>query len=126
MSDGKQLLLVVMVVSSIGLQLINAALIKYATLPVRPEILVITTILFLVAGLSFGRLMIWNAIHRRYPISMAYPISALFFPAVLLLAWFMGESIDRMQIVGSVVVMAGVFVILSPSASPPAQFPPDD
>lgn len=125
MSDGRKLTLVLLVMSSIGLQLINAALIKHASLPAADGMVRVAVILMLVLVLAFGRLLLWNAIHRRYPVSLAYPMSALFFPAVLVLAWSMGESIDSMRVAGCIVVMLGVFLILSSDSTSTAS-PPND
>lgn len=105
-------MLLALVAASIGLQLVSASLLKYAALPERPALRFVLLALIVIGLLNFGRLLIWNHIHRRFPVSMAYPLSALFFPGILLVAHAMGETLGRMQIVGGVVVTCGVVLIL--------------
>lgn len=124
-NDSKRILTTLMA-ASVSLQLASAALIKYAMSPERPSVSFVVLAILTVLFISFGRLVIWNAIHKRYPISIAYPLSALFFPGVLLVAWLMGESIGWMQVTGVLTVMMGVMLILAPHAPNSAKFPPDD
>ncbi|TAN11884.1 MAG: hypothetical protein EPN34_06075 [Burkholderiaceae bacterium] len=62
--------------------------------------------------LGLVRLMVWGAIHKRFPVSTAYPITALFFPCLLILAWLYGEHISLIQITGASLVVAGVVILL--------------
>jgi drug/metabolite transporter (DMT)-like permease len=112
-------LLVGMVLLSVGLQLVNAALVKLASATPSPAPLVIAGLLAVVLALSFMRFFIWNGIYRRYPISLAYPLSAIFFPAVVVLAWAMGEPIGLLQILGAAIVMVGVIRVISPEPGHP-------
>jgi drug/metabolite transporter (DMT)-like permease len=109
-------LLVSLVVASVGLQLINAALVKLASATPAPPMLVVGGLLSMVLALSFARFFIWNRIYKRYPISLAYPLSAIFFPAVVAIAWLMGETIGILQIVGAILVMAGVVRVITPES----------
>lgn len=113
MSGAGRAVLLAMIGASIVLQLASASLLKYASLDARPGIAFVALVLAVVFGLNFGRLVIWTYIHRRFPVSMAYPLSALFFPAVLLLAWAMGEPLGPMQVLGGIIVAGGVAAILA-------------
>jgi drug/metabolite transporter (DMT)-like permease len=115
-----------LVAASISLQLGSAALVKHAMSPDSLNRSFVVLAILIVLSANFGRLIIWNAIHKRYPISFAYPMSALFFPGVLLVAWLLGEPIGWMQVAGALTVMLGVILILAPHAPKPAKFPPDD
>ncbi|MEO8186383.1 MAG: hypothetical protein ABI580_03355 [Burkholderiaceae bacterium] len=108
------LLLLTLTLLNIVLQISSAALIKVAAILSHPGLTQIAMLLALVFSLNMGRFMVWNAIHKRYPVSLAYPVSALFFPAVVGLAWFMDEPIGVWQVVGTFMVMAGVSWILLP------------
>ena len=110
-------LLVGLVFLSVGLQLVNAALVKLASATPSPAPLVILGVLTIVLVLSFARFFIWNGIYRRYPISLAYPLSAIFFPAVIAVAWAMGEPVGLFQILGATIVMLGVIRFISPAAA---------
>lgn len=107
-------LLATLVFASVGLQLINAVLVKLASASPPPAPLLIGGLLGGVLVLSFARFLIWNGIYRRYPISLAYPLSASFFPAVVLVAWAMGETIGLQQLVGAMIVMLGVVRVITP------------
>jgi len=110
-------LLVGMVFASVGLQLVNATLVKFASATPAPPLLVIGSLLVVVLVLSFVRFFIWNGIYKRYPISLAYPLSAIFFPAVVVIAWAMGETIGILQLAGAALVMIGVVRVITPESS---------
>lgn len=109
-------LLLGLVLASVGLQLINAVLVKLASATPAPAPLVIGSLLAVVLALSFVRFFIWNGIYKRYPISLAYPLSAGFFPAVVMVAWAMGEPIGVLQVVGAAIVMVGVIRVITPES----------
>jgi drug/metabolite transporter (DMT)-like permease len=105
-------LLVAFVASNVSLQLFAAKLIKDATAlpPSRPFALAL--MLGVVLVLAATRFVVWGEMHKRYPLSLAYPASALFFPLVLALAWFYGEAVTRMNIAGATLVTFGVVLCL--------------
>lgn len=105
-----------LVVASVGLQLVNATLVKLASATPAPPMPVFGGLLALVLVLGFARFYIWNGIYKRFPISLAYPLSAIFFPAVVAVAWVMGETIGILQIIGATLVMAGVIRFVTPEA----------
>ena len=107
-----------LVTLSVGLQLVNALLVKLAAATPPPPLLVAGGLLFVVLSLGFVRFFIWSGIYRRYPISLAYPLSAIFFPAVVLMAWVMGESVGGMQVAGATLVMAGVVLVVTSQPHP--------
>lgn len=64
-----------------------------------------------IIGLNVLRFGLWGVIHRKYPISKAYPLTAVFFPLLALMEYFKGESIQLHQWVGVAFVTLGVFWI---------------
>ena len=54
--------------------------------------------------------MVWGEMHKRYPLSLAYPASALFFPLVMVLAWLYGEVVTPAKVAGSMLVTFGVML----------------
>lgn len=99
-----------LVALNIALQLVNAGLIKYASrLCLSGPMLLV---LALVMALSFGRFAVWNAMHRRYPVSVAYPATALFFPCLVALAYLLGEPVSARQVAGVALVTAGVLALV--------------
>jgi drug/metabolite transporter (DMT)-like permease len=107
-----------LVTLSVGLQLVNALLVKLAAATPSPPLLVFAGLLFAVLALGFVRFVIWSGIYKRYPISLAYPLSAIFFPGVVLMAWAMGEPIGAMQVAGATLVMAGVALVVTSQPHP--------
>jgi drug/metabolite transporter (DMT)-like permease len=112
-------MLVALVFASVGMQLLGAWLLKQAPVVGPATLLPIAGILLVVLALNALRLCVWSALHRRYPISLAYPLSALLFPCVIALAWFTGEAIGPWQVAGSLVVMGGVALMLGGTGAPP-------
>lgn len=65
-------------------------------------------ILALAVGLNGVRFVIWGYTHRHYPLSHSYPLTALFFPCILLLSSWYGEPIGWQKIAGVAVIMLGL------------------
>lgn len=110
-------LLLILVAVNIGLQLINASLIKYATGLLHAKPLLVAGLLAIVLALSFGRFVVWGAMHKRFPVSVAYPATALFFPCVVALAYLYGEHVSIAQASGAALVSLGVIALLRPSTA---------
>ncbi|WP_036136046.1 hypothetical protein [Luteimonas mephitis] len=54
------------------------------------------------------RFLVWGFAHRRFPLSLTYPFTALFFPLVLMLSYWRGEAIAWAQIGGTMLITLGV------------------
>lgn len=121
-------ILLSMVGASVGLQLVNAAMVKLAASTPPAHLLLIAALLVAVLTLSVVRFWIWNRIYGRYPISLAYPLSAIFFPGVVAVAWAMGETVGLAQLSGATLVMGGVIRFIAPASSRPDEphFPIND
>ena len=105
-------LLLGLVAVNIAMQLVNASLIKYASALTTAQVLSVALILALVAVLSFGRLLVWGAMHKRFPVSIAYPATALFFPCLVAVAAAFGEQVSFTQGLGACLVTCGVLLLL--------------
>ena len=110
-------LLLALVALNIALQLVNAALMKFASGLPAAELGLLAAVLVLVAVLSFGRFVVWGAMHKRFPVSVAYPATALFFPCLVAVAAAFGEPVYATQILGAGIVTGGVLLLLLPSRS---------
>jgi drug/metabolite transporter (DMT)-like permease len=102
---------------NIGLQLINASLIKYASQLSTARLILVGLVLVLVAALSIGRFVVWGALHKRFPVSLTYPATALFFPCLVGVAAAFGEHVSTPQWIGASLVAAGVMLLLRGSRS---------
>ncbi|GAB2492616.1 hypothetical protein GCM10027084_01510 [Pseudoxanthomonas sangjuensis] len=125
-APGSATLLVLLTLFNVGLQLASAALLKFASVRIDPTLLFLALVLAVVLGLNFGRFLAWNAIHKRYPVSFAYPLSALFFPAVVGLAWLTGERVGPWQLAGATLVMAGTAMIVLSARDQPESATPSE
>lgn len=116
-------LLLSLVALNIALQLTNATLIKFASSLSQPQLGLIAAVLALVAVLSFGRFVVWGAMHKRFPVSIAYPATALFFPCLVAVAAAFGEPVSATQVLGAGLVTTGVLLLLLPSSSGQVESP---
>jgi drug/metabolite transporter (DMT)-like permease len=108
--DNKLLLALVGV--NIALQLTSASLIKYAAGLGHARMWALLVVMSIVMALSLGRFAAWHAMHQRFPVSVAYPATALFFPCLVSLAWFLGEPVSLRQALGAVLVTIGVLMLI--------------
>lgn len=103
--------LVALVLSTVVIQLLVAAVLKEATLRSSTPHWVILA-LAVAIGLNGVRFVLWGYTHRHYPLSHSYPISAMFFPLVVVMAWAYGEHISGRNIAGAALVTLGVAMCL--------------
>jgi drug/metabolite transporter (DMT)-like permease len=95
---------------AVSLQVFGAVLLK--TLADARSTL---TVGLMVAGigavlvLNLVRLGVWGLAHSRFPLSTTFPLSSLFFPAMLAVAAAFGDEIGFRQILGAVLITAGAF-----------------
>lgn len=111
-------LLVAFTLVNVCMQLGSAFLLKIAPEPDRGTLFQVALILCGVLGLNVIRFLVWGKLHKRFPISLAYPASALFFPGVLAMAWWFGEHVGVAQIIGCCLVLAGVALLLAREDQP--------
>lgn len=105
-------LLLGLVLINVALQLLSAVLVKYSAefaLASVPWLGLMSLILVL----NFSRFIVWNAMHKRFPVSLAYPATALFFPCLAVMAYFLGEPVTAPQVAGVSLVTVGVLVLLA-------------
>ena len=119
-AGGSRLRLLLLAAGNLGLQLAAVKLIKQTSLMPPTHYVAIAAMTVLILALAFGRFLFWGAMHKRYPLSLSYPVNALIFPMVVLMAWTYDEPVSTAQAVGAVLVTAGVFLALwsSPSEEP--------
>lgn len=99
--------LVALVLATVVIQLLVAALLKELALRDAAPAQV-GLVLTAAVALNALRFLLWGYTHRHFPLSRSYPLTALFFPCVLLLAAYYGEAVGAMQIVGVSVIMLGL------------------
>ncbi len=93
---------------AVGLQVLGAVLLKTIAdhyLEWRFSILVAG--IGVVICLNVVRLVVWGIAHKRYPLSTTFPMSSMFFPAMLVVAVLFGDDIGVRQFVGAALIMFG-------------------
>lgn len=112
-SSTKPLLPILLVSTTIVLNLLSAVLLKEAASSRDPALVSVAIVLFLVLALNLLRVFVWSAIHRRYPLSNSYPLTSLFFPIIMLISVYYGESIGWTEICGTLLITLGVATLSS-------------
>lgn len=103
-----------LVTATVLLQLGAAWILDTAASPAcADELLIAFAAIALALVIHAGRFVIWGYTHRHYPLSHTYPLSALFFPCVLLLSWWQGDAVSGAQLAGTALITAGVYLISS-------------
>ena len=73
----------------------------------------------LVLGLNAGRFLLWGFLHKNYPLSFVFPLSAIFFPVILFIDIFIyDEQITLSKLIGVVLILSGVLLLTSEGSSP--------
>ncbi len=106
MNATKKALAVVTV--TVLLQLTGAALLKQATLAVHLSLLITAVFIAAAFGVQSARFLLWGYAHRHWPLSMTYPMTAIFFPLLIVLAMLYGEQVAPHQWLGGLLITAGV------------------
>ena len=114
MNQNANLKLVLLVLSTVLIQLLVAVILKELTGHDSTWLWTAMVIGFAV-GLNGLRFLIWAYTHRRYPLSLSYPLTALFFPCILGVSAIYGESISPQQVVAVAVIMTGIVLMNWPA-----------
>ena len=104
--------LVALVLATVVIQLVVAALLKELTLRDATPVAVAGALVVAVL-LNGVRFLAWGYTHRHYPLSRSYPLTALFFPCILLLSIHYGETIGWSQVAGVALILAGLWLMNS-------------
>ena len=111
-----RLLPAAVVLATVIVQLLAAAALGFAAARGHPIFSPLALVAILVAlALNGIRFVAWGYLHRRFPLSHVYPLTSLFFPCILILATLRGDSITTLQIVGTLLITAGSFLMATAS-----------
>jgi drug/metabolite transporter (DMT)-like permease len=93
---------------AVGLQVAGSVLLKVlAEASTSRSLLLVAPGIAAVLVLNLLRLGVWGVAHQRFPLSTSFPLSSLFFPAMLGVAYAFGEPVGGRQIAGAVLITAG-------------------
>lgn len=97
------------------LNVFSAVLLKEAADLEHPSIIMLAIFILAVVIVNLFRVYVWGAIHKRYRLSDSYPLTSLFFPLILLLGSYYGDEIRLPELVGAMLITAGVFILATDS-----------
>lgn len=72
-------------------------------------------------ALAGARFVVWGYAHRRYPLSLTYPLSSLFFPAMLGVSYLFGEPVTGWKVAGTALITTGVLWLALRVSAPAAE-----
>jgi drug/metabolite transporter (DMT)-like permease len=101
--------MVALVLSTVLIQIVVAILLKQLADfgGARPYWLV-AGIIAAAAGLNGIRFLVWGYTNKHYPLSSSYPLTALFFPCILLVSAAYGEPVAWGKVAAVIVIVAGL------------------
>ncbi|HEY1772879.1 MAG TPA: hypothetical protein VGM47_04195 [Gammaproteobacteria bacterium] len=97
-----------MVTLTVLLQLVAAALLKRAAVVAPMGLLLPAFLIGVTLGIHGLRFLLWGYVHKRWPLSHTYPMTAVFFPLVIIMAAAYGEPIHLNQALGGLLIAGGV------------------
>ncbi len=103
--NGKALGIVTL---TVVLQLAAAALLKQAALLSHLGLWLPVALIGVALAIHGLRFLLWGYAHRRWPLSMTYPMTAVFFPTIIVMALAYGEPIHITQVIGGLLIASGV------------------
>lgn len=68
-------------------------------------------VLAVAVALNGLRFLVWGYTHRHFPLSHSYPLTALFFPCILVVSMWYGEHVGARQVLGVGIIMAGLAIL---------------
>ena len=107
----------VLVLCAVALQLASAWILGRGAHAEHANALLASTVVIAAIGLNMLRFLVWRHAHQHYPLSHTYPLTALFFPCILVMAYFEGEAISLHQAIGTVLITSGALTLASSKGS---------
>ncbi len=101
----------VLVLVTVVLGLMSAWALNEAAREKNISMVMLMFVLGAVAVVNAARFFIWGFIHKRYPISMSYPLNSMFFPLIFVMGYFYGEAVSMQKILGIIFITTGVSMI---------------
>lgn len=69
-------------------------------------------IIFLVLAINYLKFKVWGFIYKRFHLSESYPLVALFFPLIYMLAIYNGEAtFETKKIIGVTLIIIGIYIM---------------
>lgn len=103
---------IIAVLITVAMSIVTAIMLEFATHVSDRMNAVVFMIIVAVLVINIAKFWLWGWIHKRYDLSKTYPIGALFFPLIYLIAWWQGETnLELGKLVGIALVVTGVVLL---------------
>lgn len=97
---------------------ISAVTLKFMSQDLAFSIFDLILMYGLVLGLNATRLLLWGLLHKKYPLSFVFPLSAIFFPVILIVdISTYGEQITLSKLLGVILILLGVLILTNEESS---------
>jgi hypothetical protein len=98
----------------------TALLMGHASNARPPMLILLAAVIAPVIVINMAKFWLWGWIHRRYPLSQTYPVSALFFPLIYVITLWTGEArLESAKIVAIILIVGGVALLQAPRDEKP-------
>lgn len=105
---------ILLVFSTVVITLLTALLLNFAAKDITTFNIFSIIIIILVIAINFTKFKVWGIIYKKYHLSESYPLTALFFPSIYLVAIYNGEArFELTKSVGVIMILVGIWVMNS-------------
>jgi hypothetical protein len=98
----------VVVFVAVALNIASAVTLKALAGLASPTLWTLGAAGVLVTGLNVVRFVVWGVAHRKYPLSLSYPLSSMFFPLMLGVSYLYGDPVGFREVAGTGLITLGV------------------
>ena len=109
MLSKNKVLRTALVLGAVSLNILAAVIMKLLANQVDIKFFFFLSGLALVVLLNGLRLIVWMYANKYFPLSTIYPLTSIFYPFMLIVAYLFSEKITIIQIIGTTFITLGVF-----------------
>ncbi|MCJ0826692.1 hypothetical protein MQC88_12135 [Luteimonas sp. 50] len=104
--------MVTLVLATVVIQIVVAVMLKeLADAHGGDSRLWLLFVLAIAVALNGLRFLVWGYTHKHYPLSHSYPLTAMFFPCILLVSAWYGDPIGWEKLGGVCVIVLGLVLM---------------
>jgi len=104
--------MITLVLATVMIQIVVAVMLKeLADAQGGNSRLWLLLVLAAAVALNGLRFLVWGYTHKHYPLSHSYPLTAMFFPCILLVSAWYGDPIGWEKITGVCVIVLGLVLM---------------
>ena len=118
MGTAKIMIPLALTLLTVIIGVISAVTLKFMSQDLTFSIFDLILMYGLVLGLNATRFLLWGFLHKNYPLSFVFPLSAIFFPVILIIdISTYGEQITLSKLLGVILILLGVLILTNEESS---------